>query len=211
MAKNYTVYRNQNDGHLCLVVDQNSKSIIYIPLYTGDLPLQTETTSKQYLNSNYKALPKYPIKQMCQLLWNYAKLIGAEQEVLTYLTEFISLTKEEKLMATKKGTTSTSKNPAVKKTSKTTAKKAPAKKTSKTTAKKAPAKKTSKSQQSTPTEYKSASAMFQALIMQGKLTDDEIFTVVQDEFNLDDKKRSYVGWYRNKLRKDGKNPPPAKK
>jgi len=59
-------------------------------------------------------------------------------------------------------------------------------------------------------EYKSAAAMFQGLILEGKLTDDEIFAAVQEQFGLDDKKRSYVGWYRNKLKKDGQNPPEGK-
>ena len=59
-------------------------------------------------------------------------------------------------------------------------------------------------------EYTSAAKMFQGLILEGKLTDDETFAAVQDQFGLDDKKRSYVGWYRNKLKKDGQNPPEAK-
>lgn len=55
-----------------------------------------------------------------------------------------------------------------------------------------------------------AAAMFQELIMAGSLTDDKIFAKVKDKFGLDDKKRSYVAWYRNKLIKDGKKPPAAK-
>lgn len=56
----------------------------------------------------------------------------------------------------------------------------------------------------------SAAQMFQDLIMAGNLTDDKIFAKVKDKFKLDDKKRSYVAWYRNKLVKDGKKPPAAK-
>lgn len=55
-----------------------------------------------------------------------------------------------------------------------------------------------------------AAALFQELIMDGKLTDDQIFAKVKAKFKLDDKKRSYVAWYRNKLTKDGKKPPAAK-
>jgi len=55
-----------------------------------------------------------------------------------------------------------------------------------------------------------AAALFQELIMDGKLTDDQIFAKVKAKFNLDDKKRSYVAWYRNKLKKDGKKPPEAR-
>lgn len=56
----------------------------------------------------------------------------------------------------------------------------------------------------------SAAQMFQDLIMEGKKTDDQIFAAVKAKYKLDDKKRSYVAWYRNKLTKDGKKPPAAK-
>jgi len=49
----------------------------------------------------------------------------------------------------------------------------------------------------------SASAMFQALLLAGELSDDKIFQKVQKKFGLDDKKRSYVAWYRNHLKKKG--------
>lgn len=56
----------------------------------------------------------------------------------------------------------------------------------------------------------SAAQMFKDLIMEGKKTDDQIFAAVKAKFKLDDKKRSYVAWYRNSLVKDGKKPPAAK-
>jgi hypothetical protein len=55
-----------------------------------------------------------------------------------------------------------------------------------------------------------ASGMFQTLIMEGKLSDDQIFGKVKAKFGLDEKKRSYVAWYRNHLKKAGKKPPAAK-
>jgi hypothetical protein len=55
-----------------------------------------------------------------------------------------------------------------------------------------------------------AAGRFQDLIMEGKLTDGEIFKVVQKEFGLSDDKRYYVSWYRNYLRRQGKNPPAPK-
>lgn len=57
---------------------------------------------------------------------------------------------------------------------------------------------------------RTVASAFQELIRQGKLTDDQIFAKVQAEFGLDDKKRSYVSWYRNYLRKKGENVPDAK-
>ena len=56
----------------------------------------------------------------------------------------------------------------------------------------------------------SAATMFKSLIMEGKLTDDQIFANVADKFGLDEKKRTYVAWYRNYLTKQGENPPAAK-
>jgi hypothetical protein len=56
----------------------------------------------------------------------------------------------------------------------------------------------------------SAAQMFKDLIMEGKKTDDQIFAAVKAKFKLDDKKRSYVAWYRNALVKDGKKPLAAK-
>lgn len=56
----------------------------------------------------------------------------------------------------------------------------------------------------------SAAQLFQSLIMAGKLTDDQIFAKVQEQFGLDEKKRGYVKWYRNHLKKTGANPPEAK-
>lgn len=61
-----------------------------------------------------------------------------------------------------------------------------------------------------PTEKKpheSAAGLFQDLIMEGELTDDQIFKRVQEKFSLDDSKRSYVAWYRNYLKKRGKTIP----
>jgi hypothetical protein len=55
----------------------------------------------------------------------------------------------------------------------------------------------------------SAASRFRELIMAGKQTDDAIFDTVAKEFNLDEKKRVYVSWYRKDLEKKGLNPPPA--
>lgn len=51
--------------------------------------------------------------------------------------------------------------------------------------------------------WRSASSMFQGLLIEGKKSDDDIFAEVQAEFDLDDSKRSYVNWNRNHLRKLG--------
>lgn len=87
---------------------------------------------------------------------------------------------------------------------------APAKKAAEP-AKKAVVKQSPVAKNTREREAPSASSRFQELIMEGKLTDEEIFSKVQQEFKLADNKRTYVAWYRNYLRKQGKNPPASKK
>jgi hypothetical protein len=45
-----------------------------------------------------------------------------------------------------------------------------------------------------------AAKMFRALIAENKLNDDQIFARVQDRFNIDDSKKGYIGWCRNKMK-----------
>jgi hypothetical protein len=71
-------------------------------------------------------------------------------------------------------------------------------------------KKDAKARKATGEKRATAAQLFCDLIMAGNLTDDKIFAKVKEKFGLDDKKRSYVAWYRNKLKKDGKKPPEAK-
>lgn len=81
-------------------------------------------------------------------------------------------------------------------------------KTKKTTAEAKAANTKSVAKTKAPREQRvTVASRFQELIMKGGKTDQAIFDIVKDEFGLDDKKRSYVGWYRNYLRKKGQNPP----
>lgn len=57
----------------------------------------------------------------------------------------------------------------------------------------------------------SAAEMFRTLIIEGKLSDDEIFAKVQEVFGLSDFARSRVSVYRSQLRKEGKVELKAKK
>lgn len=49
----------------------------------------------------------------------------------------------------------------------------------------------------------SAADMFRTLIVEGKLSDDEIFAKVQKAHNLDDNKRRYVSFYRFDAKRKG--------
>lgn len=124
--------------------------------------------------------PKFPIDKAAEIMVRRAKDVGATKEALDILGKYTTLTGQEIIMA-KTDTTKTA-----------TKDKAPA-------APKEPKEK----------RY-SAAQMFQDLIMEGKLTDSAIFAKVQEKFGLDDKKASYVKWYRNHLKKNGQNPPDPK-
>jgi hypothetical protein len=52
-------------------------------------------------------------------------------------------------------------------------------------------------------KWKSVSAAFKGLILEGKLSDDKIFAAVKKQFGIDDSKRGYVQWNRNWLKKEG--------
>lgn len=214
MAKNNYIVGRDHNGRTCInigPISATDKSQVgYIPMADGE-GFQLETTSDVSWEQRYKPMPKYPIDKACQLFLNYCTILGASDEVLDALAQVIPITNEDREMATSKFSNppptelrGKKKAPAKKKAA-PKAKAAPAKKAA---PKKAPAKK--RAAKAPAGEYKSAAQMFQELILAGKLTDDEIFAAVQEQFGLDDKKRSYVGWYRNKLKKDGQNPPEGK-
>lgn len=52
--------------------------------------------------------------------------------------------------------------------------------------------------------------LFRELIMSGKWTNDQIFAKVREKYPMDDKRFTYVNWYRNQLKKEDMNPPPPK-
>ena len=133
------------------------------------------------------------LEQAARTYTEFTRYLGATDDALARLQSIISLTAEEVAMAKaraderKQATT----EKAVKAKAKSAAKKPVA------------AKSDDKKERKVP-----SSQVFMALIMEGKLTDDEIFAKVQDQYGLDDKRRSYVGYYRQHLKKKlGKNPP----
>lgn len=159
-------------------------------------------------------------KVIAEIFKEYASNCGAYREAASELSRIIKLSKKEiDAMATtakpKKSATKTTKRKASKEDVPTTdaVDKAAARKAKNLEKLKAlNAAKKAKREAEGPKERKpSASSRFKELIMEGKLTDDEIFATVQEEFDLDDSRRNYVSWYRSKLKKDGQNPPAAKK
>jgi len=185
----------------CILVERTKDFVKYIPLEVAT-GLEVERIKAEEFDRQYSLMVNYPEVKACRLYVDYSQTIGATKEALDFLGKLIEITDKEYKMAT------TKKNAAASKSAADKAAKAPTKK-SEGQVKKEPV---SKPVKPAKTEGKkpSAAQMFQDLIMAGKLTDDQIFEKVQAEFGLEDKKRAYVNWYRNNLRKQGKNPPDAK-
>lgn len=140
---------------------------------------------------------KFPLDKACAILVRRAKDVGATEEALKILGKHTPITQQEFDMAKEKAET------AKEKTTKAPKPKAEPKA-------KAPKEKAEAAPKEPKEKRYSAAQMFQDLIMEGKLTDSQIFAKVQEKFGLDDKKSGYVKWYRNHLKKNGQNPPEAK-
>ncbi len=210
----YIVYRHKNGSLAVLAPVKLTTIVTYSMLDTSDekYSLKTRDLPKTYFLNDFSrtSVKDYPPEKLAQIQLQYARTTGATPQALKILETLITITEKDKIMANKPKTTTT-KKPATKKptmkksTSKTTTKK-PA--TKKPYVKKAAAEKAAK--------RPSAAQRFKELLMKkgkdGKCeyTDDKIFDMVQKEFDLDDKKRTYVAWYRNDLTKKGQKPPAAK-
>ena len=185
----------------CLRVHEGKDVVKYIPLDVTEGLRVLEMPAKEFARQ-YSLMDDYPADRACQLYLGYSRTIGATEEALNHLGRVITITNEEFIMATTKKAAAAASKPV--------AKAKPAPKTEKP-ATKVPKVKTEKAAPKAKGEKKqSAAQLFQDLIMAGKLTDDQIFAKVQAEFGLDDSKKGYVKWYRNHLKKNGKNPPEAK-
>lgn len=184
----------------CLLVSKGDQ-VKFIPLDISD-GFQVHETTMVSFEQRYTCMPDYPLDKAAQLYLNYALAVGATHEVVDYLSQIITVTEEDRTVATSKRSEKPApKKKAVKAEIKSTRRKRVKKpEVEKKPVRKRSTRRTKKAESST--EYKSAAAMFQGLIMEGRLTDDEIFEQVQSTFGLDDKKRSYVTWYRNNLKKE---------
>lgn len=201
---------HDHNRRTCIQVDRSAGLVKFIPLDII-LGLEVHSTSADSFDQRFTPMEGYPVEKACQLFVNYSQTLGATKEAMDYLGQVINVSKQELEMATTKKQTVAEK-PAAAKAVKPVAKKAAAKPTEVKAGRRAvdpvvkPAAKSAKPGEKKP----SAAQMFQDLIMAGKLTDDQIFEKVQAEFGLDEKKRGYVKWYRNHLKKSGANPPEAK-
>jgi hypothetical protein len=190
--------------HTILKFEETKTNVRFTSLdIVGGLKVVELPTREFY--GTYKPIPNYPIAKAVQVFLEYAKTLGATKEVMELFAKITTVTEEMTKLATTRRKVDEPKIVAEK--PKKEPKKIAQEKPSKQPVEKKPAKvKESKSAGS----KKSAAQTFKDLIMDGKLTDREIFKKVQDEFALDDSKFGYVKWYRNNLIKSGMKPPAAK-
>ena len=186
------VYQNVADDSPVLVVRHIMACVDFI---NPSSPWAMELVSwpNQSFNRIYKK-SDMKLKDVIKQTMATLKQVGADQEVLDALAEVTTITKDIITM---------SKKPAVKVAPVKDAKVAPVKGVA------APAPKLEAPAPKPKVVRNSAAAMFKSLIMAGELNDNEIFSAVQQEFDLDDSKRNYVGWYRNWLKKHGEEIPPV--
>lgn len=137
----------------------------------------------------------YRLSQIWETDEEAAKLLNSAA-ILSQINNLFNFKMETIMTAAKKS------NGAKAPAKKAAAKKAPP-------AKKAPAKKAVGDEAPVKKSRVSVSSRIRELILEGVLTDDKIFAKVQKEFDLDDKKRSYIAWNRSDLRRKGRNPPEA--
>ena len=131
----------------------------------------------------YRPMADYPPGRCAKLMVSYATTIGGTSHALAELETLIHISDEDKHMAAEK----LDSNKSATKTIVTTDERG---------------NKVAKKERA---PRNTASSMFQALIMEGKLSDEEIFQAV---FKATGKgKENHVAWYRAKMKKDGKNPP----
>lgn len=197
--------------HTCIEVSRQAGLVKYIPLNIAGMEL-LEMNSSEF-DRTYSQLNDYPVEKAAQLYAEYAAQLGGTKEAMQALATFVPLTpKEIEMATTKKAASAAAKTEtaAKAKAAKPAAKTAVIKETKAKAAAPAKAAKAPAAKKEAGEKKPSAANMFKELIMEGKLTDDQIFAKVQKEFGLDDNKRSYVKWYRNDLTKKGMKPPAAK-
>lgn len=183
-----------HNSRTCIEVSRADGKVKFV-MMTAEL-YDVEELSESGFDVRFKPIPDYPPERACDLFIEYMRKLGGTEAAIDALSSVSTITNQvrsEIMTAAKKRVPAAEKGDATPKT------KAKAKAAAKPKAKRQPGEK-----------RESAAQMFQDLIMQGRLTDDAIFKKVQEKYNLDDNKRSYVAWYRNKLKKDGKKPPEPK-
>lgn len=216
-SKNQFVVCTDDNRRLCMQTYRDKDAVQYIPLH-GECLAVHEDDPRDF-DELYKPLTDYPPERAAKLFASYAQHLGASKEAMQCLGNVIPLTKQEVQMAIIKGSTATASDKAGQAAAAKAAGKAPKAapvkavkanghgKPAKVKAAKGGTAKVEKVATKVAGKKPSASSEFQRLIMEGQLTDEQIFKQVQKKYGLPDGKRSYVAWYRNHLKKRGEKVP----
>jgi hypothetical protein len=187
VARKQACVRLDRQQRSALELTRTTDEVSYIAHQEDGLSVMTEPPSAFDGRYGTKVLD-YPTGRAARLYVGFATILGGTSEAMAALSTLVHVTTEEREMATKKAaTTNIAKHTPVK---------------TSVAAKKVGAK-TPRVNGASPAAY------FRELIMKGGQPDSKIFAAVKAKHNLDDSKRSYVAWYRNQLKKQGKNPPAA--
>ena len=207
----------------CLELKRDNFGVHCICMSEG-AAFDVETQNPDRFDRRYDVvLADYPVTRAARLYASFAAHSGATEAAMRWLGCVIPLSEKERTMATKKAAETAAVDPKPKRGAAAPEVAAPPKRGKKTVAEVAPP--TKKGGKKTAAEVAtstddspgpgaprgprpgSAAALFQELLLAGKFTDAQIFEKVKAKFGLDDKKRGYVGWYRNYLRKKGTEVP----
>lgn len=186
--------------HSCIVIEHTKKTIIFVTLYDmqeigSPRCLRLLEATPEEFNQWYKRAD-YPAERLAEIYLQFGITLGATPKALSALGRFIHIfdyefdqavrvysdaqpIPEEKVISSKNKLRN---GPVVSGLSGIKAARATRK----------------------PEHKKETAAqLFRELLLDGELTDDEIFKRVQKKFGLDGKKRSYVTTYRRQLVKKG--------
>lgn len=186
-----TVHRDRH-GTITLELRRDQKLVVHIS-DPADGELQVVHTPVNEFDGRFCVhMTDYPVNRMARLLVGYAEHVGATDEVVTELGKLVTVTKKEVAMMTAKRVKAKKKTPP------------PPPKPGKHRYK-------NKSGKGLTVTGDTAASYYRQLIMQGKLTDDQIFAKVRKKFGVKDEYRTQVAWYRAQLKRHGHKPPPAKR
>ena len=195
--------------HTCIEVAREEGTVQFIP-FNADTGFAVEELEARAFDKKFKPIQDYPVDRAAQLYLAYAANLGITRDTLKKLSAYAQLKEGDFVMATTKKEAPV-KVPAKKSVKDPEPLVPKGKKATPPPTKAAEPKAEPKAAVKKEGKKPSAAQRFKDLIMEGKLTDKQIFLKVQSEFNLDDSKSGYVAWYRNWLKKNTDGPVPEQK
>lgn len=213
----------------CIEVGRGRKNVRFIPLDITPGGFRIQAMSKELFADLYAPMPDYPAAKAAEIYLSYARFTKSTKNALARLSEVArgkAPAHNTEDPASDGGIKEETVMPKSQHELKKTNERAAAAELAKAEKKKGDTSSGKPGKKATPGKAKTnpkpedkkprarqetAARMFQDLIMEGKLSDEQIFAKVQAKFGLSDDKKWYTNWYRHYLRrKKGLNPPDAK-